>query len=201
MVAIVDLGIALLKLMAVLGGVGVGWVVSGFFVRVTGKLLTLRQVPRPVVRFVQLLGGVALGFAVWLWVTGTGGGFGFGGGGFGGGGPGGTGARTTAPDAARGKAPAGDKDKGGAGRTTSVQVTMLGGERVREDRFYLLDGEQAPRTLGELKDALQQRRQKDPDLKELVIVVEEASVARNHPAVLDLQRWAREEADLAVVMK
>src|SRR5438876_58726 len=77
-----DLGMQLLKLLAVVGGVTVGVFGTGWLVQLVCKLTLQRKAPQPVLRVLRGLGGLALGLAVWLWVFGHGGAGGFGGTGF-----------------------------------------------------------------------------------------------------------------------
>jgi hypothetical protein len=74
----------------------------------------------------------------------------------------------------------------------SLRIEILGGARVKDERFYLLEGENDPRTLTEIRKAIHARRQaqdKTP-LKGIVIMVYGSSVARDHPAVKTLVKWA-----------
>jgi hypothetical protein len=80
-----------------------------------------------------------------------------------------------------------------------MRIEMLGGQRVQEQRFYVSEGQTAPQTLAELRQAIDDRQKRTPPLKGIEIVIYENSVARDHPAVRDLERWAREH-DLAVTV-
>src|SRR5437870_3322704 len=70
----IDLGLQILKLLAVAGGAAVGGVGSGWLLRLLAKILVHRPVPPRAAQGVKLLGAVALGWAVGLWVYGPGGG-------------------------------------------------------------------------------------------------------------------------------
>jgi hypothetical protein len=190
-----NVGMLLLKWLAVIGGAALGGVLGGLFLQLLGRALFHRAMPRPAVRLVRLLGGVGLGLLVWFWVFGPGGLGGFGGGsGF-------------WPFGARGGSGAGDSTPvDGAKQPTSkpagtaptrpdlLRVEMLGGERYKGDeRFYLIEGEKTPRTLSELTEALESLRQKKPNLKKLEIVIyDKGSVAEGHEAVRALQQRARD---------
>src|SRR5215471_15222573 len=83
-----DLGMLVLKGLAVAGGAAVGWLGSGLLLRLLVRLSLQRAVPQKMLLPVRALGAVALGLAVWVWVSSSGGGgpgrggwFGFGGGG------------------------------------------------------------------------------------------------------------------------
>jgi hypothetical protein len=199
MLGMIDLGMQVLKLLAVAGGAAVGWLGSGVLFRLLARMSLGRQVPRPMMFVVRALGAVALGLAVWYWAFGTGGsGFGTGAG-LGCAGGQGPGAEVEAPPEPRPlESPPLPAEKAGAGSDV-LRVEMLGGARVQEQRFYVLEGERRPKTFAELREALQARQQdksKGP-LKGVEIVIYEDSVAQDHPAVRDLERWAKQH-DLAV---
>ena len=69
---------------------------------------------------------------------------------------------------------------------------MLGGDRVREGRFYRVEGEQQARTLAELRDTIEALRQPDQaPLKGIELVIFPDSVAQDHPAVQEIEKWAK----------
>jgi hypothetical protein len=202
-----DLGMQLLKLLAVIGGATVGGLLSGWLFRLVVRLAFRRTVPRPALLLIQFLGAVTLGLFVWYWVVGSGG-WGPGGGvflGHGGGTPGTVGEAKGKAEAPKPKAPADEaaKAKAAAPGVTAgpevLRIEMLGGQRVKEGRFYLPEGQQAPQTLAELRQAVAARQKQGPALKGIEIIIYEDSVARDHPAVRDLEKWAREN-DLAVTV-
>jgi hypothetical protein len=178
------------KGLAALGGAVVGGLALGLVARVLAFWLSPRGVPAPVMRAVRLLGGVLAGIGVWLLLTAPGGSGLFGGGGswFGGLGSGpGASTETTAPKpTAKQLPPPATSQADPAGRDT-VRVVLLGGSRVTGERFYRLDSDPDPVTLVELKRAIKGRT---PPAKGVEIVVYENSVAKDHPAVKDLQAWA-----------
>jgi hypothetical protein len=156
---------------------------------------------------VELLGGVALGWAVFLWVSGSGG-WGPGQGGLLGlGGGAGTGEKAKATvkgmeeTPAKKEAPAQPAalpTKPGLG---TLRIDMLGGARVKDERFYLLEGRPGPVTFDELRQAILDRQEAKGQalLQGIEIVIYENSVAQDHPAVRNLEKWAREH-DLAVTL-
>jgi hypothetical protein len=200
-----NLGQTVVNLLAVIGGAAVGWFGAGLLTQLLVKLTVHRDTPRPVLRVVRILGAVALGLAVWLLVFGSGGpGWGLGGGGwgFGGRGPGGADSstgRTAGTDNQKGKT---SKD-GKAGSSVEgrfLAVEMLGGKRYKDDeRFYrITEPGEPPRSLPELVDSIRKRREQDPGLKGIeIIIYDTGSVAESHPAVAELKRRAQ-EMDLAV---
>lgn len=199
--AMMDLGLEVLKVLAVLGGVSVGGVGAGLLLRGLARLLTRKPVPQPALRLVQGLGAVALGIGVWLWVYGQGGG-GFGWGGrFGAGGAGqgkgegeGKNAQTVAVTPSTAKETPAPPSKTEPPGAVLLRIEMLGGQRVQEQRFYRLVGDLQPRSLAELRQAVEERRKdaQKPPVKGIEIIIYEDSVAKDHPAVRDLEQWARE---------
>jgi hypothetical protein len=201
--AMLDLGMQLLKLLAVIGGATVGGLVSGWLFRLVVRLAFRRQVPRPALLLIQFLGAVTLGLAVWYWVVGSGG-WGPGGGGLlGRGGTPGTVGEAKGTGEAPKQKPADEtaKAKGVAPKAGPevLRIEMLGGQRVKDHRFYLAEGQPAPQTLAELRQAVAERQKQASPLKGIEIIIYEDSVARDHPAVRDLEKWAREN-ELAVTV-
>ena len=201
-VAVLDMWMNLLRILAVTGGAAVGALASGLLLRLLARLSVGRKVPRIPLRVVQLVGGTTLGVAVY-WSFGPGG-FGLGGDGSGLGGKGPGDSLSTELDSARtqpsapGEAARAQKSLAGA---DVLHIEMLGGDRVKLDRFYLVEGDKEPRNLAELRNLIRARRDtKDkPALERIEIVVYEDSVAPDHPAVRELKKWA-EQNRLSVTM-
>ncbi len=191
----VDLGMLLLKLLAVAGGAVLGGALGGFFARVLTRFTIRKQPPQALV-FSGRLGGFALaGLAVWLWAFGMGGsGLGFGSGGLGSGGEGYIGYtpvknKDDKPNDSKPDEKVTEKPVPAGPRPARVE--MLGGGRVQQDRFYVLDEQPQPLTLAELRDILTAGKKQETDpLKVIEIVVFEDSVDKEHPAVRDLEAWA-----------
>ena len=68
-----DLGMHVIKWLAVAGGAAVGWLASGLLLRLLVRLSLRRSVPRKALLPVRTLGALALGLAVWIWVSSPGG--------------------------------------------------------------------------------------------------------------------------------
>ena len=140
-----------------------------------------------------LVGGAVLGgLVMWLAISQTGGtGFGFGPGGGPGKGPGdGTAQKDAASKDHKDSKGETDKDKNAKTTDATATVIVLGGERVKDQRFYVL-GNDAPRNRADLEKVLQEQRTKHPSLKELKIVLYTDSVAKDNGAVTELEAWAR----------
>jgi hypothetical protein len=81
-----------------------------------------------------------------------------------------------------------------------LRIRMLGGNDVKGDRFYQIVGDATARTLDELKPIVRERMQPpggQPGIRTVEIIIDPDSVARNHPAVKQLENFARGE-DLTV---
>ena len=195
-----DLGMQVLKWLAVVGGATVGGWGSGFLFRLVVRLSLWRSPSRKVLMPIRILGALALGLAVWVWAFSSGE-FGPGIGGWLGSGrsDGEPSEVKTAPrpssqqTADRRPEHSPPESKPGEGQDT-LRIEILGGARVKQERFYLLEGENRPRTLPEARKAIQARQQEPdkPRLKGIVILVYPSSVARDHPAVKNLVNWAKE---------
>jgi hypothetical protein len=196
--ATLDVGLLALKLLAVAGGVAVGGLGGGALIRLLVRWTVQRPTPRPVVRLVQVLGAVVVGLAVWIWAFGPGGsGFGWGGGlGWGGSGQGSD--KTTESNTDKNapkKPPTSDKEPRPAGADV-LRVEVLGGERVREQRFYVLvdSDDPQPKTLEELRRTIKTRQDAPnrPKLQRLEILYNGESVALGTLAMKNLEKLAEQ---------
>jgi hypothetical protein len=195
-----NLGQLVVKVLAVAGGVLVGGLGLGLLVQLVARALYGGGIPKWLLNAIRVLGAIAGGWTVALFVFGggSGGGLGFGGGGGGlgtgregvnGGGPAPavTSKDTTPPVDTRHESSSGGTETGG-----TLRIEVLG-EGVKEGRFYRLEGETKARTLEELKDAVERVRQEKPGLQKVEIVLYENSPDRDRPAVTELQRWAKQK--------
>ena len=72
-------------------------------------------------------------------------------------------------------------------------MTVLGGEDVRDGRFYRLDDDPAAKTFPELKAAVLARKAAETRKTALwLLFPEQHAPARDHPAVIQLDRWAEQ---------
>lgn len=186
-----DIGLMLVKLLAVVGGIAVGAIGLPWFFKLVVRVMTGQKLPPRVMKTFRVLGGLAIGLLIWTWVFSSGeGGLGGSGGGwwpFGQGGGKGTATQKAV------EAPATPKKEPVAPTPTaeSVPIHLLGGSRVHEQRFYVLDHD-PPRNLAELTKALEERKQSRPALDRLDILIYKDSVDHSNPAVTELIRWAQE---------
>jgi hypothetical protein len=82
----------------------------------------------------------------------------------------------------------------------TLRVTVLGGDDVKNERFYLLEDDRNPLTFPELKAAVEARRAREKGKVSLAILFPaKNALSRDHPAVTQLAKWAAEVAGLDVV--
>ena len=176
----------LVKLLAVVGAAAIGALLVGALVRRLGRWLIFRDVPRPVLLLFRGLGGVAAGLAAWVMVSSPGGSGLFGGGGavFGGKG---SDIGKQAPEPSVNQP---TTSLALISRAPAVRIIMLGGARVSGQRFYLIEGQKEPRTVEEMKTIL--KEQQKAGVRNIELLIYENSVARNHPAVKSLEKWAEQ---------
>ena len=183
--------------LAVLGGFFAGWAMFGFFAWWLDRVAFAKKSPPNLKRLIRLVGGVLVAILVAIIVFGHGHGWTL----FGGGSPGDdnggnpnpaatppTSAEVPKSDAP--PAPAKDLPPPGA----TAKVTLLGGDDVKGERFYLFDADPVAKTFDEITTAL--RAKKDTLAgKGLAVEIrfsESNTLSREHPAVYRLARWAAE---------
>ncbi len=106
-------------------------------------------------------------------------------------GPGGDKDRGSTRDKHAISTPASDKDKNATKPAEpAVLVGVLGGDRVIEQRFYVLE-RQAARNKTELEQAIVEKKRQDPSLKTIEIVLYLDSVSQDSEAVTTLEEWAK----------
>jgi hypothetical protein len=194
----------LVRCLAVAGAAALGGVLLGLLTQLVVKALTMQKVSRWPLNTVRVLGAVASGWLVALWL------FGGGGPGIGGSGGWGFGSGSGRGDADK-KAVEKDKDgtdKGGRGKDNtpvpadeSLRVEVLGdpalmrtagGGNFDPARCYRIVGAGGGKllTLAEVKDAVKQRQQQSPPLWRLVLVLYLDSPTEPAGRVADLKTWA-----------
>jgi hypothetical protein len=196
-----DVGLLLVKCLAVLGGAAVGAVIFPLVLIVAARLVRVRNVPRPVKIIAALVGAIVVGFLVFAWVFGAGGQGGFGGAGggwwpfgqYGGVGSdvGRDGDKSTKdvrpPDTDKG--PKDAKDSSPTEQPPEVpKVHVLGGARVVEQRFFILDAGM-PVTFEGLTAALRKRLGSSPRPREVEVILYKDSIDRDNPAIAELEKW------------
>lgn len=193
-----DLGLLLIKLLAVAGSAALGWIGAGAAVGWGTRLTLRRKLPAGLLVVVRLLGGLIAGWLVYWWLFQAGGTGGFGGSGggwwpFGGRGSGSNQGATTTTTAPRSTEPGATKPLE-VPTSPPLRVILLGGDRVVAQRFYLLGEETMARTLTELEPELLRWREAHagPPRPVLEIVLYRNSVDRENPAVAELKDWAEQ---------
>jgi hypothetical protein len=197
----------LIRVLAIIGGGAVGAFVTGFLTQAIVRGYTGQTVPRWVVWTVRIIGGIAMGWLVYLLVFSQGnslfGGFGRGGGNDG---SGGTSPAVTAP---KDSEPA-DKDRPKDGSATPVdkadvlRVEVLGDgalqKMVNAHRLTSLDPQSCYRladddptklmTLDEVQDLIKKRPKQSQPLQRLELILYKDSPQKQVPRVADLKKWA-----------
>jgi hypothetical protein len=159
------------------------------------KLGLHKSTPKRVQKLLGILGGVATAlFVGFLVFHGGGGGWGFGPGlGFGGGGKSGSTEKSN-PTSSRNKPEIAEAPK--VQPSDSMRIRMLGGDNVRDERFYQLELGNEVYTLESLKPLIRTQMQGKPGvpgIKRIVIVIEKDSVAHDHYAVVNLDKYAHDQ--------
>lgn len=201
-----------IKCLAVVGGYGAGYLLGGVAAWALDRWVFARKAPDFVKQTIKILSGVALAILVALLVFGSGSGGGLFGGG---GGPDGTGTGTPNPDdtGKKHEQPTPPPDpkvpKVDAPPTPAispedpkVRVTFLGGDAVKENRFYLVDDDPHPRTFDELKAEITKR--KEGTARPMFLLVQFPTDPRhrideNSINVTQVTSWARNVAGIEVV--
>ncbi len=181
--------VALWQLGAVVAGALAGFMGSGFIVRKSTTALVRKEAPRALVFPFRVVGGALGG---WLVMLAFGGGQGWFGGGDGigdGGAPGVQPSASQPTDNRAVKLPA--KPEVVPAHTQTLRIRLLGGPRVANEKFYQIDNQPQAFTLSELKRTID--LQKQQGLKGIEILIYQNSVARNHPAVHNLEDWAGQQ--------
>jgi hypothetical protein len=181
---------------AVAGGFLAGYLLTWFVARLLDRWLTGNKSPEQLHRAARIIGGIALAILIAMFVFGSGGG---GNGDGSGGTPGddktgttGGGGTPTVPTSNDPKSPLKTPTENPAPPEQRVRVTLLGGDDVREEKFYLVDDDAQPKAFGEVVAAVNAKK----DATQKPVGVEIRFAARNapaqdHAAVLRLARWAQ----------
>lgn len=195
----IDLGLSdtlytFVRLAAALGGLIVGWFVTGPIVRIVGRVATRKAVPSDIVSWSKVMGAMmtaALIYAFFPLGGPGGGGLGKGGGsgdGFGKGKNNGKGIGNGGGDKKDG-----GKDNGG--KREPLTIELLGGDNVKEHRYYLLDRKPPAVAIEEIEKLFQDKR----GHFQVTIVLTKDSVGERHNAVLRLQERARKHGQFTLI--
>ncbi len=189
-----NLGEVVIKVLAVAGGVLVGAVGSGLLLQLLVRLTTTGRVPKGVLRVVRVLGAVAGGLLVALFVFNSGGGPGGGGWGwFGGGaGSGGTAKVTTAPEGPTARETVREERTTGREAAGTVRVEVLI-DRKDNATAFRPDGKPELLSLADLEKYVRGRREEPAPPRRLELVIYPNSPDRDSGPVKELLAWARRE--------
>jgi hypothetical protein len=189
------------KCLAVAGGFLVGYFLGGVTAWALDRWVFAQKASAPVKKAVSWVFAVALALLVALIVFGDGGNGLFGGGGTG------DGKGTPTPDDGKGKPPEAPKEKKDDQPTKKderpktpvtpmagdVHVAILGGDEVRDGRFYLIDDDPAPKTFDEFKDVINARRKTAKGDLRILFRFKKEPLSDNHPAVRRVVDWVNQE--------
>jgi hypothetical protein len=193
MFAMLDVATLALRILAVVGGVAVGGLGTGWLVKVLTRPVTVKKLPTPLLRVSRILGGLVVGLIVAAWVfnlSGTGGIGGSGGGWWPFGQSGGAGTTNPSNFSDSTKAPIQPQISSEA---KTLRILMRGGNEAQEDqRFYAIEGE-SPLNWNELEKVLAQKRKESPSLV-ISIVIGKKSIDEQNPAVEILKNWAKQNS-------
>jgi len=193
------------------GAAGLGALVVGVIVPLFARVLSGRRVPPRVMLSIRLLTAVTSGWITWLVLSGSGG-YGIGGMG---GGNGGNGlgpverSEVSIQDKSTGKTALPRSPSSAMQPGSQLRVEILGDGPIRKtlgteqfdpERRYRLTvgGDQKLLKLPELKRLIEERQASAAPLQGLQIVLYDNSPDEYLPGVNDLDRWARDEKNLAV---
>lgn len=197
LLAWIDLGLSstvqvFLRGVAALGGLFLGWFLTGPIVSVAFRAAFRKPTPSSLYYSCKAVGAVAIAYLVFIFLPlgPGGGGFGFG---PGNGGPGdgkGSGANGNA------KKTDGDGPAKGSSKREPLAIELLGGDRYKDDdRFYLINRKEPAVTLKEVGQLFEEK--KGSLLVEIVLTRD--SVGEKHGAVTRLQKLARDYNQFTLV--
>jgi hypothetical protein len=194
-----NVGLVVIKILAVAGGALLGGLGCGFGGQALARLLYAGKLPPPVVQILRVAGGIVAALAVAVLVFSGTGGQGVPGPG-GPGGPGGGGpdtgvttsptTPTTTPATNQGS-PGGTTDPKKPGEVLQVEVLLLSGGGGTADPIYRIKGEEKRYTIKELGDEIDRRKKANKDLEKLEILLYLNSPDENKQQVKELDRLAR----------
>jgi hypothetical protein len=74
-----------------------------------------------------------------------------------------------------------------------VRVAILGGEEVKDGRFYLIDDDTMPKTFEEFKQTITARRNASKSELTIIFRFKKEPLSENHPAVRQVVAWVNEQ--------
>jgi hypothetical protein len=191
------------KCLAVGGGFLVGYFIGTAAAWALDRWVLAHKSPPQLKKIVSILAGLALSIVVALIVFGEGGNGLFGGGGSQGAGTGAASSEstTTTPPIAPTIAPkieeqpkkdAPPRPLPALPTAGDIRIRILSGDEVHDGKFYLIDGEDAAKTLEELSSTTAARRAASKTELTLIFRFKNEPLSDNHPAIRSLDAWLKD---------
>lgn len=187
--------------LAVLGSFLAGYLIAGFIANLLDRFVFHRKAPLLLHRMIRWCGGVALAFLVAAVLFGHGAGWNLLGGGDTSQGGGQESKSQELINTAEPSPSSQESNDNSQLNPAQIRITILGGNDVQAQRFYLIGEDTTPRTLSEVKEIVLKHKKPDatPPVVELQFSKQNV-LPGDHPAVILLVRWLRGEANLRVVL-
>jgi len=181
-----NLGDWLMRGLAVIGAAALGGFGAGLIVQISARLTTTRQVPRPVLRIIRLLGAITCGLLVAYALFHSGG---PGGGGSGEGGGKDAGKGQYLINQSKDVSPKDTPNDTYPAEMKSMRITVV---PAKDGRYYRIGDEKQALTFAEVKDRVAFRRAQAMPFERLIIVLYEDSPDRNTPVVQQVKTLAQD---------
>lgn len=203
-----QVGNTIIQALAVAGAAAVGYFVTRGLVWLICRATIHKQPPKQLSHIIGALAAAALGLAAFFFLFmgegGGGWGFGPGGGWFGTGSGGASVGVTTTTTQTKFESPPIPLPPMPKSPQTSpkaqLAIRMLGGDDVKEERFYRVEGQERALTLAEVQKLIRDRKNAAKDkIQEIVILVYRDSVSRDHEKVLALKNFGINEGLLVSI--
>ncbi len=182
--------------LATIGGFIVGYVLAIVLGWIFDKFLIKRRSPEFLHKVIRLIFGLAIAILVAVYFFG------------GGGGGGGTGENNSEGTSSQVQGQPDPSDPTVVPPSTlqptdpaglHVRITILGGNEVKDERFYQVDDDPTPHALPDIKSRILAKKEVSSGALILeVLFSRQFTLPQDHPAVTQLTSWARDRAGVTV---